>query len=425
MYDGPVKFHGKAASGANVDPARIAAKLRHLPGLVFFDTVGHVPADCMNPVSIIAARPTHIITGSIHCQTGRDIIRQELAREPRENPQGGGLCGWVDYDGNYTFGVYPETLIYHHAHDIWHESGKLSSSLANAQAIKNPAQVGRFSHSMTRKAYLSAVRRAQEWIAAGDIYQVNLSYRMRADVSGGSLFPLYQKLRGSSPSPMCAWLSLGDREILCSSPELFLRVTGDRVETRPIKGTRPRFDNPGADTRSAEDLRSSTKEAAELVMITDLLRNDLGQVCRYGSVRVEDLLRLETFEHVHHLVSTVSGRLSKDMDSVDVLAACFPGGSVTGAPKIRAMQIIHELETIPRGLYCGAMGWLGFGGDACFNIAIRTLVRECGHLSYHIGAGIVADSDPAKEYEETLHKAAGIRRALENWRKSKPTTHDL
>jgi anthranilate/para-aminobenzoate synthase component I len=207
-------------------------------------------------------------------------------------------------------------------------------------------------------------------------------------------------------------MALDGREVLSSSPETFLRISGSGIETRPIKGTRPRFPDAAEDRRSAYELQTSPKEIAELVMITDLLRNDLGQVCEFGSVAVDEMLQLETLEQVHHLVSTVSGRLRDDVGPVDALAACFPGGSITGAPKKRAMEIISELEKGPRGLYCGAMGYLGYNGESQFSIAIRTMVREGGKLSFHAGAGIVADSDPLKEYEETLHKAAGIRMAL-------------
>ena len=212
---------------------------------------------------------------------------------------------------------------------------------------------------------------------------------------------------------MAAWLALDDREILCSSPESFLRIDGRCIETRPIKGTRPRFADPEADRRAARELCESPKETAELVMITDLLRNDLGQVCEFGSVRVAEMLRLESLAQVHHLVSTVTGVLRPEHDAIGALAACFPGGSITGAPKKRAMEIIRQLEGRPRGVYCGAIGWLGRDGHSAFNIAIRTLVRHGGRLLYQTGAGIVADSDPLGEYDETLHKAAGIQLALE------------
>jgi para-aminobenzoate synthetase component 1 len=275
--------------------------------------------------------------------------------------------------------------------------------------------VGNFDARWTRRRFTDGVRRIKEWIAAGDIYQVNLAQAFEAEVAGGSLFGLYEALREASPAPMSAWMSLAGREILSSSPESFLKMSGRWIETRPIKGTRPRFANADEDLRSAYELQTSAKEIAELVMITDLLRNDLGQVCEYGSVRVGEMLHLESLEQVHHLVSTVSGILREEVDGIEALAGCFPGGSITGAPKIRAMEIIREIEGGPRGVYCGALGWLGYNGESSFNIAIRTLAREGGRLVYQVGAGIVADSDPEREYDETLHKAAGIRLALERW----------
>ncbi|MCB1133626.1 MAG: aminodeoxychorismate synthase component I [Verrucomicrobiae bacterium] len=324
----------------------------------------------------------------------------------------GGLCGWVDYEGGFVFGGYPEMLVFSHRDRTWWETGTLSNSLA--PSADEPIRIGPFAPWMSRADFLAGVRRIKEWIAAGDIYQVNLTQGFEAEVSGGSLFPLYESLRDASPAPMAAYLALGGKEVLSSSPESFLRISGREIETRPIKGTRPRFADPDDDTRSAYELRTSAKEISELVMITDLLRNDLGQVCEFGSVEVSDLLRLESLAQVHHLVSTVRGTLRPETDAIDALAACFPGGSITGAPKKRAMEIIRALELRPRGLYCGAIGFLGFNGESHFNIAIRTLVREGNRIVYQVGAGIVADSDPEKEYEETLHKAAGIRLALQN-----------
>jgi anthranilate/para-aminobenzoate synthase component I len=211
---------------------------------------------------------------------------------------------------------------------------------------------------------------------------------------------------------MAAYLHTPSMEILSSSPETFLRMHGRSIETRPIKGTRPRFADPELDSRSAFELQTCEKEIAELVMITDLERNDLGRVCEFGSVKVTEMLKHERLEQVHHLVSTVTGQLREDADHLDALQACFPGGSITGAPKKRAREIIAELETPPRGLYTGVVGYLGFNGESQFNIAIRTLVREGRNLSYGVGAGIVADSIPEMEYEETLHKAEGLRLAI-------------
>ena len=256
------------------------------------------------------------------------------------------------------------------------------------------------------------VERAKEYIAAGDIYQVNLSRKFEAPWSGDAL-QFYEALRHYSPAPYAAWLDLGGRQVLSSSPELFLHMSGRAIRTRPIKGTRPRHADATADALSEYELVTSPKEIAELVMITDLERSDLGRVCEYGRVRATELLKLERYEQVFHLVSTVEGRLRGEIDHAAALQSCFPGGSITGAPKKRAREIIAELEPEPRGLYTGAIGYFGFNGESRFNIAIRTVIMENGIAHFHTGAGIVADSVPEKEYEETQHKAAGILMAAE------------
>lgn len=273
---------------------------------------------------------------------------------------------------------------------------------------------GEVTASVTRAEFIRSVEAAQRWIRSGDIYQVNLSQRLSTPWTAGG-WALFRRLLEASPAPFSAFLDGDDFTIASSSPELFLRLSGSHALTRPIKGTRPRSNDPVRDAQWMYELQRSSKEMAELVMITDLLRNDLGRVCEYGSVRVGEMLHLESLEQVHHLVSTVSGILLEEVDGIEALAGCFPGGSITGAPKIRAMEIIREIEGGPRGVYCGALGWLGYNGESSFNIAIRTLAREGGRLVYQVGAGIVADSDPEREYDETLHKAAGIRLALERW----------
>ena len=405
--------HPKFLEG--MEPVEVAEQLRHLPGMVFFDTSGNLPSSAARPVSVISARPLRIHKGNLHDPDDRDHLKRVLASAPVIPGDFGfpcgGLCGWVDYEGGFVFGEYHEMLVYDHVTAAWWETGDLSVDLRPMEPDR--PVIGEFTARSDRQWFLNGVRRVKEWIAAGDIYQVNLSQAFEADVSGPSLFPLYQSLRDASPAPMAAWLSLDGREVLSSSPETFLKFSGSWVETRPIKGTRPRFVDPDDDTRSAYELQTSAKEIAELVMITDLLRNDLGRVCEFGSVEVSEMLRLESLAQVHHLVSTVKGMLLPETDAIDALAACFPGGSITGAPKKRAMEIIREIEARPRGIYCGAIGWLGFNGESSFNIAIRTLIREGDKLVYQVGAGIVADSDPQKEYEETLHKAAGIRLAVE------------
>lgn len=400
-----------------MEPLEVVRQLRHLPGLCFFDTSGHLPSSASQPVSLITASPRRMLQGSIHRAEDRASLRAALSELPEVlGDHGfalGGLAGWVGYEGEFIFGQYSQMLIFDHSHDQWWELGELSGQLA--ESTDDAATISSFKPLQTESQFIESVQRVQEWIRAGDIYQANLSQAFEAKVEGGSLFGLYESLRDASPAPMSAWLSLAGKEVLSSSPESFLRISGRQVETRPIKGTRPRFEDPDADTRSAYELQTSPKEIAELIMITDLLRNDLGQVCEFGSVEVREMLQLEALEQVHHLVSTITGSLTEDRDAIDCLAACFPGGSITGAPKKRAIEIIEQLEARKRGIYCGAIGWLGANGESSFNIAIRTLVREGEHLSYQVGAGIVADSDPAHEYQETLQKAAGIRLAIERW----------
>jgi para-aminobenzoate synthetase component 1 len=260
--------------------------------------------------------------------------------------------------------------------------------------------------------YLRLVARAKEYIAAGDIYQVNLSQRFECPVTEHP-YSIYERLRRLSPAPFGAYLNTGWGRILSSSPELLLRLDRNgRALTRPIKGTRPRGRTAAEDERLAADLTGSEKDHAELLMIVDLERNDLGRVCEYGSVRVEERHRLEAHPTVFHLVATISGQLRPDRDVFDCLRSMFPGGSITGAPKIRAMQIIGELEAGPRQVYTGSLGYLGFDGTCNLNIAIRTIQCREGRAVYHVGGAIVSDSDPAGEYQETLDKGRAMRAAL-------------
>ena len=401
-----------------VEAVDVARGLRWLGGLVFFDTAGNVPSKAGRAHSVIAAAPAAMHQGSVFSEADLTGLRAALAANPAGGGDhgfpAGGLCGWVDYEGNFVFGEYRDMLVKDEESGEWWERGNLSSLIRDSENER--VDIGDFTAQMGQENFLAAVRSAKEWIAAGDIYQVNLAQGFSAEVRGGSLFGLYEILRQASPAPMGAWLGLDGKEVLCTSPELFLKISGNVVETRPIKGTRPRFRDADEDRRSAVELQTSEKEVAELVMITDLLRNDLGQICEFGSVEVSGMLQLESLAQVHHLVSTVKGTLRDGVDAVGSLAACFPGGSITGAPKKRAMEIIAELETTPRGIYCGAIGWLGFNGESQFNIAIRTLVRDGCNLSYHVGAGIVADSVPENEYEETMHKGEGIRLGVENFK---------
>ena len=265
--------------------------------------------------------------------------------------------------------------------------------------------------TVSRDEYAAAFRRVQEHIRLGDCYQVNLTQRFEARAEGDP-WAAYLKLREINPAPFAAYLDFPDGRVLCSSPELFLRVTGDHVETKPIKGTRPRGADGARDRVLAAALRTSAKDRAENVMIVDLLRNDLGKACVPGSVRATKLFDVETFASVHQLVSTVEGRLSPGKDALDLLESCFPGGSITGAPKVRAMQIIEELEPQRRGVYCGAIGYIGYDGNMALNIAIRTLVQHGDAIYAWAGGGVVADSEVDAEYQESLDKAAALLAVL-------------
>jgi len=287
-----------------------------------------------------------------------------------------------------------------------------------------------------RANYLRTVARAREYVHAGDCFQANIAQRLLFPQNEHTL-ELYQRLRELNAAPFAGYLDLGEFVIASASPERFLRVCHelsekgsdpenargqtpfritskrpDEIQARPIKGTRPRGMTPEEDLARIEELQESAKDRSENVMIVDLLRNDLGRVSEYGSVRVEELCRVESFRYVHHLVSQVCGRLRARLGPMDLLRAAFPGGSVTGAPKVRAMEIIAELEPNARGPYCGSLGYIGFDGSMDSSILIRTFTAGRGWVQFPVGGGIVADSDPAHEYEETWHKAEGMLRAL-------------
>ena len=267
--------------------------------------------------------------------------------------------------------------------------------------------------NFTRAGYEKAVQRVIDYIHAGDIFQANLSQRFETRLGAeDTSWDLYCRLRNESPAPFACYFNFREGEIVSSSPERFLRVENGRVETQPIKGTRPRGKTPDEDKRLADELLVSEKDRAENVMIVDLLRNDISRVCRDHSVIVDKLCALESFSNVHHLVSTVYGELREDAGAVDLLAACFPGGSITGAPKVHAMEIIAELEPTTRGPYCGAIGWLGADGAMDTSIAIRTMVAKEDRITFQAGGGIVADSNPHEEYLETLAKARAMAHAL-------------
>jgi para-aminobenzoate synthetase component 1 len=280
-------------------------------------------------------------------------------------------------------------------------------------AARQPFRVlSRPAPEVSRAEYAAAFARVQQHIRRGDCYQVNLTQRFSARAEGDA-WHAYLRLREINPAPFAAFLAFPDGRVLSSSPERFLRVADGRVETKPIKGTRPRAADPARDRALAEELRASAKDRAENVMIVDLLRNDLGKCCAPGSVRVTKLFDVESYASVHQLVSTVEGRLAPGKHALDLLAACFPGGSITGAPKVAAMQIIEELEPQRRSVYCGCIGYVGYDGNMDTNIAIRTLVQHGEHVYTWAGGGVVADSEVDAEYQESLDKAAALLAVLD------------
>jgi para-aminobenzoate synthetase component I len=293
----------------------------------------------------------------------------------------------------------------------------LAPRASSEDDAKNPFFVtSKISSNLPQKMYEKAFQKVKNYIAAGDCYQVNLAQRFSAKVQGDA-WQMYEKLRQLNPAPFMAYMNLplnggnfeGDYfQILCDSPERFLQTDGEHVETRPIKGTRPRSSDPVQDLFSTNELLTSEKDKAENVMIVDLLRNDLGKVCEIGSVKVNQLFTLQSFANVHHLVSIIVGKLKPSTNAVDLLKACFPGGSITGAPKLRAMQIIEELEPNRRELYCGTIGYVSFDGKMDTNIAIRTAIVAKNVINFYAGGGIVADSSCEKEYNETLDKASSF-----------------
>lgn len=310
--------------------------------------------------------------------------------------------------------------------DFWREHLVRSRSTPVEKPAPSAVELPltRANSNFTERGFIQMVEQAQRFIQLGHIYQVNLAQRFAAPWLG-SAWDLYRRLSHVSPAPFAAYVDCEDFQLASSSPELFLRCHGSEVVTRPIKGTRPRSNDSMEDAQLASELQNSAKERAELVMITDLLRNDLGRVCEYGSVRVKELFRLERYAQVQHLVSTIEGTMRPEWTHSAVLASCFPGGSITGAPKIRAMEIIEDLEPVARGPYTGVLGYLGFNRESQLSIVIRTAVCLPGQVYFHAGAGIVADSAPDAEYAETLAKAEGFFSALRGVAASNPAATSL
>lgn len=434
------------------------AGLAHLPGAVFLDSGGF--GGGRGRYDVFAAKPYLTLTSrgphtEIRSRSGTRISEARpfqllkevlLPNQPAVSalPFAGGAIGYFAYDlarrlerlpnvaaadldvPDLCIGLYDWAVVADHAtrqsylvcagrdeHSL-DEWGPIRALVLGGTAPppRRPFRVlSAVVSNMDREDYRRAFDRIKRYIRDGDCYQVNLAQRFSAAAEGDA-WNAYRTLQGLNPAPFSAYLRLPEGAILSTSPERFLEVRGGRVETRPVKGTRPRSGNKVRDRALALELRASAKDIAENLMIVDLLRNDLGKTCALGSIQVPALFEVESFETVHHLVSTVIGRLAQGRHALDLLEGCFPGGSITGAPKLRAMQIIEELEPHRRGVYCGAIGYIGFDGAMDLNIAIRTLVYQGGWIHAWAGGGIVMDSDPEAEYQETLDKAQALLRLL-------------
>ncbi len=425
------------------DPFGTCVRFSGLPYLLFLDSSAQ---GALSRYSFLAADPVAVART---LEAARDMLRTHHHR-PRAGlpPFQGGIAGYIGYDWgaelervtrppadrrtpnlpDVALALYDWVIAWDHLDGrAWivstgieegGEGRRRYAPVSGSFAPMPPPPQSNFA----RAEFEAGVSRIREYIAAGDVYQVNLSQRFQATFAGSAL-ALYRRLRARNPAPFGAYLEFAGAQVASISPERFLRLDARTraAEARPIKGTRPRGATPADDAALARELLESEKERAENVMIVDLLRNDLGKVCRPGSVEVPTLFALESHPTVHHLVSTVTGQLADGADAFDLLRAAFPGGSVTGAPKIRAMEIIAELERAPRGLYCGAIGYVSATGAMDFNIPIRTIVLQGGSATFHAGAGIVWDSEPAAEYDETLAKARTMIEALTSPRKTPRT----
>lgn len=444
-----------------MDAIEAAERLAGLPGLCVLDSAMSHPN--LGRYSYVAADPFGIFTvcdgvayWNEEAQPGTplDVLAKRMARYRTEKiknlpPFQGGAIGAISYDFGWHLDASPSSPIAHAAgqtvHLAFHDvvlafdhverrcfliaSGYPAATPGNRRVCAEErlaafqAELGKapprlpmryngaisWTSDVTRESYSATVERVRNYIRAGDVYQANISQRFSVKLPRDfDIWSLYKSLRATNPAPFAAYLRLGPKTILSSSPERFLRTEGRGAEMRPIKGTAPRAADRTQDCASARALLASCKDRAENIMIVDLLRSDLARVCEPASVEVPVLCGLETYEGVHHLVSVVTGNLAEGHDALDLLAATFPGGSITGAPKIRAMEIIAEIEGKPRGIYCGAIGTISFDGGIDLSIAIRTIVVEDGEAVLRAGGGITILSDPAREYEETLTKVQRI-----------------
>lgn len=407
--------------------------------------------------SFISSNPFKILKYKNSDNNPLDEFKDELNKYKVKNdtnlPFIGGAVGYLSYDlGNYIeklprtatddtnvydmyFGLYNYVIVVDHLEnktyiatpnlDVSLEEeiiNNIEKSIIEAEANgidkicyeEKDVEPVKLTSNFTKEEFKNSVEKVREYIKKGDIYQANLTQRFTGKTSLSS-YELYRDLRRISPAPFGAFLNFDDNNILSNSPERFIKCIDNIVETRPIKGTRPRGKNKEEDLKLQEELRNSEKDRAELLMIVDLERNDIGRISKIGTVKVPELFVIEPYANVNHLVSTVVGELEDGKDVVDVIKATFPGGSITGAPKIRAMEIIDELEPTQRNVYTGSIGYIGFNGDMDLNIAIRTMVKKDSDVYFQVGGGMTWDSNPDDEYQETLDKAKSIMKALRGY----------
>ncbi|MSS75951.1 MAG: aminodeoxychorismate synthase component I [Methyloglobulus sp.] len=442
------------------DSAALFSAIADRTWAVFIDSGN--PYSDQGRYDIIAAEPvTTLVTDGEITQINRngsvfessddpfDLVKAELVTNPFESfkdlPFNGGAIGYFSYDlarrleklptiaddaehiPEMVVGIYRWAVVADHhrqqsflvgqdcAEVDWQKLIDLFSALPTKTKDNLFSVTSEVKSNMDKASYTRAFDKIKHYLKEGDCYQVNLSQRFVADCVGDP-WVAYQLLREMNAAPFSAFLNFPEVQILSSSPERFLKLENGRVETKPIKGTRPRKAYPASDWLQIDQLRYSPKDRAENLMIVDLLRNDLSKTCKTGSVKVPALFAVESYATVHHLVSTVTGVLAAGKHALDLLKSCFPGGSITGAPKIRAMEVIEELETNRRGVYCGAIGYMGFDGNMDSNIAIRTLVHSKGTIRFWAGGGIVNDSVLEEEYQESFDKAAALLKLLNKLR---------
>lgn len=407
--------------------------------------------------SFISSNPFKVLKYKNNEENPLNNLQYELKKYKVKNnthlPFVGGAVGYLSYDlGNYLeklpktakddtnvydlyFGFYNYVIVIDHLEgktyiatpDLDIEKEKTILKLVE-EKIKDAELRGidnicyeeknidsiKLKSNFTKEEFKNAVKKVQNYIKQGDIYQANLTQRFSGKTNLSS-YELYRDLRRISPAPFGAYLNFEGYNILSNSPERFIKCINNKIETRPIKGTRPRGINKEEDLRLQEELKNSEKDRAELLMIVDLERNDIGRISKIGSVKVPELFVIEPYANVNHLVATVVGEIEDNKDCIDVIKATFPGGSITGAPKIRAMEIIDELEPTQRNVYTGSIGYIGFNGDMDLNIAIRTIVKEDDNVYFQVGGGMTWDSNPDDEYQETLDKAKSIMKALRGY----------